>query len=237
MFTENLLESTRTNHHGRGWATLISFSVQSLLVVGLVAVPILFPRSLQMRAQATSTTTFLMPVPESERRRDAPSVATNDSGGGGGKMITTILRPGPIPHGLPRDPGADTGVCIVDCGAGPLTGLPGPAGPPDIRVITPRVFTERTARISVINPGSPIERLAPAYPPLAKRLGREGEVVLIAIIGRDGAITNVQVKRGDPILAASAAAAVRNWRYRPYILNDSPIEIETQIIIKFRLER
>jgi protein TonB len=89
----------------------------------------------------------------------------------------------------------------------------------------------------VINPGSPIERPSPAYPPLAKRLGREGEVVLMAIIGRDGAITNVQVKSGDPMLAAPAAAAVRNWRYRPYILNGSPIEIETQITITFRIER
>ena len=58
---------------------------------------------------------------------------------------------------------------------------------------------------------------------------------LTATISREGAITGVKVSSGDPVFGKAAADAVRQWKYRPYLLNGEPVEIETQITVNFRL--
>lgn len=60
-------------------------------------------------------------------------------------------------------------------------------------------------------------------------------MVLRAVIDHDGRIKNLQVVRGHPLLVEAAIDAVRQWRYRPYILNQQPIEVETQITVNFML--
>ena len=60
-------------------------------------------------------------------------------------------------------------------------------------------------------------------------------MVLRAVISREGKIENLQVLSGHPLLIHAAKDAVRQWRYRPYILNDQPIEVETEITVKFLL--
>jgi protein TonB len=75
----------------------------------------------------------------------------------------------------------------------------------------------------------------PVYPPLARQARVQGEVELRAIIGKTGAIENLIVVRGHPMLAAAAVEAVRQWRYRPYLLNNEPIEVETDITVTFLL--
>ena len=63
----------------------------------------------------------------------------------------------------------------------------------------------------------------------------QGTVVLRAIISKEGTIENLQVVRGHPMLVKAAIDAVRQWRYRPYILNDSPVEVETEVTVNFIL--
>jgi protein TonB len=70
---------------------------------------------------------------------------------------------------------------------------------------------------------------------VALQLRKEGAVELTATISREGAITGVKVASGDPVLGKAAADAVRQWKYRPYLLNGEPVEIETQITVNFRL--
>jgi protein TonB len=83
--------------------------------------------------------------------------------------------------------------------------------------------------------GSLIRKVQPTYPPLAKSARIQGPVVLFAVISRSGTIDNLQVLSGHPMLVQAAIDAVQQWRYRPYILNQEPIEVETQITINFVL--
>jgi protein TonB len=63
----------------------------------------------------------------------------------------------------------------------------------------------------------------------------QGSVVLQALISRTGEIENLRVVSGSPYLSRAALEAVRQWRYRPYRLNNEPVEVETQIVVNFTL--
>jgi len=71
---------------------------------------------------------------------------------------------------------------------------------------------------------------------LALQLRKEGTVVLHAIIGRDGRINALQVVNGSPFFTQAALDAVRQWRYRPTILDGEPVEVETTITVMFQLQ-
>ena len=83
--------------------------------------------------------------------------------------------------------------------------------------------------------GNLIYRVQPEYPQLARQARIQGTVVLRAIISREGRIENLQALSGHPLLVPAAMEAVRLWRYRPYSLNDQPVEVETQITVNFTL--
>jgi periplasmic protein TonB len=80
-----------------------------------------------------------------------------------------------------------------------------------------------------------IRRIEPTYPPLAIQIRHEGTVRLHAIISTDGSIQSLEVLSGDPLLIQSALAAVRQWRYRPTILNGQPVEVDTEITVIYSL--
>lgn len=90
-------------------------------------------------------------------------------------------------------------------------------------------------RVSRWAEGNLIYRVQPIYPPLARQARIQGPVQLRAIISKTGTIERLTVESGHPMLAGSAVDAVRQWRYRPYLLNDEPIEIETEITVNFVL--
>ncbi|HKW16710.1 MAG TPA: TonB family protein [Terriglobales bacterium] len=93
-----------------------------------------------------------------------------------------------------------------------------------------------TLRISQgITQGLLIKRVPPVYPSAAIQLRREGTVEVIATISKTGAISKVKVLSGDATLAKAAVEAVKQWKYRPYLLNGEPVEIETQVSLIFRL--
>ena len=77
----------------------------------------------------------------------------------------------------------------------------------------------------------------PLYPPLAKQARRSGTVRFTAIIGRDGAIQNLTLVSGHPLLVAAATDAVKQWRYKPTLLNGEPVEVVTQIDVNFTLNQ
>jgi len=90
-------------------------------------------------------------------------------------------------------------------------------------------------RLSNWAEGNVIYRVQPIYPPLARQVRVQGVVELRAVISKAGTIENLVVVRGHPMLAAAAMEAVRRWRYRPYLLNNEPIEVETEITVNFML--
>src|SRR4029077_4677223 len=72
---------------------------------------------------------------------------------------------------------------------------------------------------------SMLHRVEPIYPDDARRARVEGSVILQIIIGTDGAVKSLKVLQGPPSLVPAAAAAVRQWRYKPYLLNGKPTEV------------
>ena len=80
-----------------------------------------------------------------------------------------------------------------------------------------------------------ISKPDPVYPPLAKMARIQGSVRLEAVISRGGAIKDLKVIRGHPLLVKAALDAVQRWRYQPTMLNGEPVEVITQIDVNFRL--
>jgi protein TonB len=83
--------------------------------------------------------------------------------------------------------------------------------------------------------GNLMLRVQPLYPPLARQARIQGQVVIRAVISRNGMIENLQVLSGHPMLVQAAIDAVKQWRYRPYFLNGEPVEVETQVTVNFLL--
>jgi len=83
--------------------------------------------------------------------------------------------------------------------------------------------------------GNLIYRVQPMYPALARSARIQGQVLLRAIISRTGKIENLETLSGHPLLVGAAKDAVSQWRYRPYILDGEPVEVETLITVNFSL--
>jgi protein TonB len=83
--------------------------------------------------------------------------------------------------------------------------------------------------------GNLILRVQPDYPTIARQARVQGQVVLRAMISREGTIENLQVLSGHSMLVRAAVNAVQQWRYRPYVLNGEPIEVETEVKVNFVL--
>lgn len=114
---------------------------------------------------------------------------------------------------------------------GTTRSVPVPPKTPDPAVIR-RVYVP--ARIAEANL---VYDVAPTYPPEAGRARIEGTVLLVAVIGKDGRVQDVRVESGLAILAQAAVDAVRQWRYKPYLLNGEPVEVDSRITINFTLSK
>ncbi|MGC2670523.1 MAG: energy transducer TonB, partial [Candidatus Acidiferrum sp.] len=124
----------------------------------------------------------------------------------------------PEPPGIPSGPGPGTPcpgcIPLVDTRVQPER-------PADTRQQTPPRL-----HLTHLEPAMLIQRIEPVYPPLARQIRREGRVELRALISTDGTIKSLQVVSGDPLFLQSALDAVRQWRYRPTVLNGQPVEID-----------
>jgi protein TonB len=83
--------------------------------------------------------------------------------------------------------------------------------------------------------GTIIDKPAPVYPQIAKSAHVQGAVILHAIISKQGTIEQLSIISGSPMLANAAKDAVARWRYKPYILDGVPVEVETSITVNFQL--
>jgi TonB family protein len=80
-----------------------------------------------------------------------------------------------------------------------------------------------------------LSRVEPEYPPAALAAHRAGEVILEVQVADDGSVSHIRLLSGDPVLAAAAAEAVRNWRYQPYRQHDHPAQFQTDVTLSFSL--
>lgn len=112
------------------------------------------------------------------------------------------------------------------------TAVSGPYVPP---VVQPEPTGPMRISTKVVE-GLLLLKNAPPYPVLAKATHTQGTVVLEAIISKAGAIENLRVVSGPPMLRQAAFDAVRTWRYRPYLLDGQPIEVEATVNVIFSLQ-
>ena len=86
-----------------------------------------------------------------------------------------------------------------------------------------------------VSQGLLVYKVQPTYPPLARQARAQGTVVLQAVIGKDGTIEELSVISGHPLLTQAAVDAVKQWRYKPYLLNGEPVLVQTTINVNFEL--
>lgn len=88
---------------------------------------------------------------------------------------------------------------------------------------------------SGVSTGLLIRKANPNYPDKARAQRIEGPVVLRVIVSKEGKITQLALVSGEPLLASAAIKAVKKWRYKPYLLNGQPVEVETTVQVNFTL--
>ena len=239
MFADSLLDSALINHSHRGWTTLISFSMQALLVGAALMVPLLYTEGLPslrlMRQTVIGPPPSQGPPPKIEPSHGRNFALKNPSG-------LVLMPPKEIPKGItpetdvsvgPPPELATGGGASGSSGSGVPTGVLNSMGDANVIPMPPRPVHHPP--ISHWMEGNLIHRLQPAYPPLAVQTRTQGQVVLRAVISREGTIENLQVVSGHPLLVRAAIEAVRQWRYRPYVLNGEAVEVETQVTVNFVL--
>src|ERR1700691_459665 len=243
MFEDSLIESGGRLTTKRGMTTTLSFVFQIVLVGILVLIPLLFTEALPK----TQLMTFLVappPPPPPPPPAAAPVHVV--------KQIQTDIVNGELrtPTKIPQKVQMikeDEAPPPSMATAGVVGGVPGgvPGGQmggiiggiiSSTPVAVPKVATPQRIRVSQgVSQGLLIRKIQPNYPPLARQERIQGSVLLQAEISKDGSIENLHLISGHPMLAPAAIEAVKQWKYKPYILNGEPVEVETQITVNFTL--
>ncbi|MFZ0419705.1 MAG: energy transducer TonB [Candidatus Sulfotelmatobacter sp.] len=239
MFSHTL-DSSWAERSRRGLTTLTSFGLQALVTGVLLLLPLLRPMGLPSFHQLSTPISLGEPMPETPA---APAHAGSNHAPT--NPIQIIFRPQSQPtigRSTPADDGppqiAASGPYIPGAtGSGDPHGLPGlfESGTRPVLPVAPPPTVAQKFRLSHISEGNLIRKVQPSYPPLARSARIQGTVVLQAVISKQGTIENLSVLTGHPMLVPAAIDAVRQWRYRPYILNNEPVEVETQITVNFSL--
>jgi periplasmic protein TonB len=237
MFEDSLMESGGQIRTNQKWTTLISTSVQIGLVLFLILLPLIFTEALP-KGQLT-TWLVAPPPPPPPPPPAAPQIQHVQKVS---EIVDGALRtPSKIPKKIqmikeeetPAASGVTGGVVGGVPGGsagGVIGGIIGSAAPP------PKVATPQKLRISTgVADGLKIHDVTPQYPQMARIAHIQGDVLLQATISKAGVIENLHAMQGHPILIQAAMDAVKQWKYKPYILNGEPVEVETTIRVQFHM--
>jgi protein TonB len=239
MFADSLLQPSFDQRLRRSWTTLSSFGLQAFAMALLLLLPLVRPDRIPLLHRLATPVSLGQPMPDAPPMHAHAGAATSAPSN---LLNNRVLEPSRIPSTIAQitdDPPPQL-CCAIGTG-GPADAVPGlPTGfgsGGGTRPILPTAppAPARPIRLSHMSPGSLVYQLQPEYPALARTARVEGQVVLAALISKDGTIENLRVLKGPPMLVRSAIAAVTQWRYRPYILNNEPVEVETQITVNFTL--
>ena len=230
------LESNWDHSARRGWTTLASFTMQALALSLLLLIPLLViqgPPKLHWFDESPILMPPPAPAPPTGQRLIHSSNISN------GQLLQPPMIPNTIAN-LSEQPVAaspDFSNLGVDGGTGAARrGVIDSIGNSvDVAPPPPLPAPAHPLKVSHWAEGNIIYRVQPSYPPIARLAHVQGTVELRAIISKAGTIENLVVFRGHPMLVKSAIEAVRQWRYRPYLLNNEPIEVETEITVNFVL--
>jgi protein TonB len=243
MFEDSLLESGGRLKTKRGRTTTVAFILEMALVGVLVLIPLVFTEALPHQQLMT----FLVappPPPPPPPPAAAPVKVV--------KQIQTDIVNGQLrtPTKIPQKVQMikeEEAPPPVMASSGVVGGVPGgvPGGSmggviggiiSSTPVAVPKVATPQRVRVSQgVSTGLLVRKVNPNYPPLARQARIQGTVVLQAEISKDGSIQNLRLISGHPMLAPAAIEAVKQWKYKPYLLNGEPVEVETTVQVNFTL--
>jgi periplasmic protein TonB len=236
---DRTLTSSWDERSRRGLTTLTSLGLQALAVAVLLALPLLKPQGLPSFHQLSTPISWGQPLaapPTPRARISASSVGAENA------ATIVFTTPRQIPKGIPVDggelpPTVGAGSAIPGIGQGDPNGVLNlfESGSHPILLTVRPAPPVAPIRVSHMSEGNLIRKVQPTYPPLARTARVQGMVLLQAVISKQGTIENLKVLDGPPMLAQAAREAVMQWRYRPYILNNEPVEVETQITVNFSL--
>jgi len=244
MFEDSLIESGGRLKTKRGATTLLSFILQVLLVGVLILIPLIYTEALPKQQLMT----FLVAPPPPPPRPPPPAAVPIKVV----KQIQSDLQngqlrtPTKIPEKVQMIKEEEAPPPVMASG-GVVGGVPGgiPGGQmggviggiiSSTPVAVPKVATPQRVRVSQgVSSGLLIKKVQPAYPPLARQARIQGQVLLQAQISKDGSIENLSLISGHPMLAPAAIEAVKQWRYKPYMLNGEPVAVDTQVVVNFTL--
>ncbi|HET8890976.1 MAG TPA: energy transducer TonB [Candidatus Angelobacter sp.] len=238
MFEDSLMESGGRIKTNQKWTGLISTLVQLGLVGFLVLLPLIFTEALP-KGQLT-TWLVAPPPPPPPPPPAAPQIQHVQKVS---EIVDGSLRaPTKIPKQVkmieedaapPPSSGVVGGVVGGVPGGsagGVIGGIIGSAAPP------PKVATPQKLRVSSgVVEGLKLSAPNPTYPQMARIAHIQGDVILQATISKSGVVENLRGVSGHPILIQAALDAVRQWKYKPYILNGEPVEVETTIKVQFHM--
>ena len=242
MFEDSLIESGNKLRTKRLSTTILSFVLQVMLIGVLILIPLIYTDALPKQQLMTFLVAPPPPPPPPPPPAAAPvKVVKVQSELVNGQLRTPTKIPqkvqmikeeeappdlgsGGVPGGVPGGiPGGSAGGVM----GGILSSQP---------VAVPKVATPQRIRVSSgVQAGLIIKKVTPNYPPLARQARIQGKVILQAEISKDGTIQNLQLISGHAMLAPAAIEAVKQWRYKPYLLNGEPVAVETQVEVNFSL--
>jgi len=242
MFEDSLLESGGRLKTKRGRTTTFAIILEIGLVGLMVLMPLIFTEALPKQQLMT----FLVapPPPPPPPPAAAPVKIV--------KQVQTDIVNGALrtPTKIPKTVQMikeDEAPPPVMASSGVVGGVPGgiPGGQmggviggiiSSTPVAVPKVATPQRVRVSQgVSQGLLIHKVQPTYPPLARQARVQGTVVLRAVISKDGSIENLTLVSGHPMLAPAAIDAVKQWKYKPYLLNGEPVEVDTEVLVNFTL--
>jgi len=212
---------------------LFTLAINLSLVATAIVVPLIHPQGLPARLiqrELAAPPPALATQPQQHLSQpSATSTSTNSN-----PQLAPIIPPKGADDAPPP-------TNIGDLGPTYSVGTPGSTGPVSTSFPNnppPIVHAAPPSKIIIsggVTEGLLLHRTPPAYPIIAKTAGVSGTVTLAATISKTGAIENLRVVSGNPMLRQAALDAVQNWRYRPYLLDDQPVEVETTINVVFSM--
>jgi periplasmic protein TonB len=243
MFEDSLIEARIKTR--RGPATLVSFALEAILIGIVVLIPLLFTEALPAKQFVTELTA---PPPPPPPPPPAAARATPVHREEPVPVKSELSMPMKIPQKIAmvkEAPATGAAAAPPSTVAGVVGGVPGGVAGGTLGGVVGGVLNsvgtalpaapKRVRVTSGVTEGLLIHKVMPEYPAQAKTAHMQGTVVLAAVIGKDGVVKDVKVVSGPPMLAQSAMAAVKQWRYKPYVLNGQPTEVDTTINVNFKL--
>jgi protein TonB len=229
-------EVEKRARRGKQRAILVSIVLQVLIVAALLLIPLLG------KSESIAGRVFVPTVPYAPGGQPHQDPVRHPAGN---HPVCHFCAPPSIPNGIVTHDRSASGTNDEHEGENVIPGMPAGPGIPGggIGVQThveppppPPPDTPVTVRVSgPVQAAMLIRRVEPTYPFFAIQTRREGRIELHAIIATDGTIQSLEVISGDPMFLPSALAAVREWRYRPTLLNGQPVEVDTHITVIYTL--